>query len=83
MVAAQGGLLKERMELCALLWKNNIPAELLYKNKAQMKQQLSKADELGCPFAVIIGENELADGVVQVKNLKKGIYFCKSFSWSI
>ena len=34
-----------------------------------MKSQLRRADKLGAEFAVILGENEIARGVVQVKNL--------------
>ena len=81
-MASQGGFLKERLELCSMLWKNKIPAELLYKNKPQMKNQLAKAAELGCPFAIIIGESEVANGIVQIKNLKKGFfYFTFVLSW--
>eukprot|EP01107_Rhizomastix_libera_P009041 TRINITY_DN2480_c0_g1_i1.p1 TRINITY_DN2480_c0_g1~~TRINITY_DN2480_c0_g1_i1.p1 ORF type:complete len:512 (+),score=137.13 TRINITY_DN2480_c0_g1_i1:1446-2981(+) len=72
-VAAQGGLLINRLELCKELWAAGLKAEFLYKGKCNMKQQLSRADELGCPMAVIIGESEIAEGVVQVKNLLKNI----------
>jgi histidyl-tRNA synthetase len=38
---------------------------------ASLKSQLRRADRLGAEFALIIGENELAAGKVQWKNLKK------------
>jgi histidyl-tRNA synthetase len=37
-----------------------------------LKSQLRRADRLGADYAVIIGENELASGMVKWKNLKEG-----------
>jgi histidyl-tRNA synthetase len=37
---------------------------------ASMKNQLGKADASGAKFALVFGEDELARGVVQVKNLR-------------
>ena len=37
-----------------------------------MKYQLSHADHYGIPVAVIIGEDELANGVVSIKDLMAG-----------
>lgn len=42
------------------------------KKKMQMGNQLSHADHYGIPVAVIIGEDELAQGVVSVKDLRAG-----------
>jgi histidyl-tRNA synthetase len=42
------------------------------KKKMQMGNQLSHADHYGIPVAVIIGEDELAQGVVSVKDLNAG-----------
>lgn len=42
------------------------------KKKMQMGNQLSHADHYGIPVAVIIGEDEIAQGVVAVKDLKAG-----------
>jgi len=42
------------------------------KKKMQMGNQLSHADHYGIPVAVIIGEDELANGVVSVKDLRFG-----------
>jgi len=38
----------------------------------QMGNQLSHADHYGIPVAVIIGEDEIAQGVVSVKDLAAG-----------
>jgi histidyl-tRNA synthetase len=42
------------------------------KKKMQMGNQLSHADHYGIPVAVIIGEDEIAQGVVSVKDLDAG-----------
>lgn len=42
------------------------------KKKMQMGNQLSHADHYGIPVAVIIGEDEIAQGVVSVKDLEAG-----------
>lgn len=42
------------------------------KKKMQMGNQLSHADHYGIPVAVIIGEDEIAQGVVSVKDLAAG-----------
>lgn len=42
------------------------------KKKMQMGNQLSHADHYGVPVAVIIGEDEIAQGVVSVKDLNVG-----------
>ncbi|MEG1633000.1 MAG: histidine--tRNA ligase [Oscillospiraceae bacterium] len=44
----------------------------LYAEDRKFKQKLSYADKQGIPFAVIIGENEIAAGLVALKNLTTG-----------
>ena len=48
-----------------------ISAEL-YPDQAKMKKQMSYADSEGIPFVAIVGETELADGTVMLKNMTKG-----------
>ena len=38
----------------------------------QFKQKLSYASKLGMPFAVIIGEDEAASGLVALKDMRRG-----------
>lgn len=45
---------------------------LLYTEDKKFKQKLSYASKLGAPFVVIIGEDELRDGTVSVKNMETG-----------
>lgn len=63
------GLLKERMEICKSLWDADIKAEFMMKQNPKLPKQLSHCEKSQIPLAVIIGPNELEQGVVNVKNL--------------
>jgi histidyl-tRNA synthetase len=63
------GLLKERMQVCSILWDAGIKAEFAYKLKPKLPAQFKLADDNGVPFAVIIGEEEQAQGKVKIKEM--------------
>ena len=44
----------------------------LYGEQKQIKQKMSYADKLGVPYAVLLGEDEIAQGKCSVKNMKTG-----------
>ena len=44
----------------------------LYCEKKKFKAKMSYADKLGIPYAVLIGEDEMAEGVVAVKDMLSG-----------
>ena len=44
----------------------------LYGEKKKFKQKMSYADKLGVPYAVLLGEDEIAEGVCSVKNMITG-----------
>ncbi len=44
----------------------------LYGEQKKFKQKMSYADKLGVPFAVLLGEDELAAGKCSVKNMRTG-----------
>lgn len=48
-----------------------IPCQL-YPDAVKMKKQMSMANEEGIPYVAIIGENELVEGKVLLKNMKTG-----------
>lgn len=56
--------------LVADLRRGGVAVDMAYKGK--MKQRLAKADALGARYALILGDDELAAGVVQVKALADG-----------
>lgn len=44
-------------------------AEFLYKVKPKLPQQFKAAEQNGVPFALILGEDELAQGKVRIKEM--------------
>ena len=44
----------------------------LYGEQKKFKQKMSYADKLGVPFAVLLGEDELAQGKCAVKDMRTG-----------
>ncbi|KAL2124761.1 hypothetical protein VTJ04DRAFT_1126 [Mycothermus thermophilus] len=63
------GLLKERSQICARLWDAGIKAEFLYKVKPKLQAQFKAAEAGGVPFALILGEDELAQGKAKIKEM--------------
>ncbi|KAK7432703.1 Cytoplasmic and mitochondrial histidine tRNA synthetase [Neonectria magnoliae] len=63
------GFLKERMSICAKLWEAGIKAEFLYKVKPKVPAQFKAAEVNGVPFAIFLGEDEVAQGRVKIKEM--------------
>ncbi|KAH7162696.1 hypothetical protein B0J13DRAFT_431225 [Dactylonectria estremocensis] len=63
------GYLKERMSICAKLWEAGIKAEFLYKVKPKVPAQFKAAEINGVPFAIFLGEDEVAGGKVKIKEM--------------
>ncbi|PLN76863.1 histidyl-tRNA synthetase mitochondrial precursor [Aspergillus taichungensis] len=63
------GMLKERMGVCQSLWNAGLKAEFSYKVKPKLPQQFKAAEQGGVPFAVILGEDEMAAGKVRIKEM--------------
>ncbi|KAI4122177.1 MAG: hypothetical protein LQ338_005960 [Usnochroma carphineum] len=63
------GMVRERMEVCKILWDAGIKAEFSYKLKPKLPAQFKAADVNGVPFAVILGEDEEKAGKVKIKEL--------------
>lgn len=61
----------EAMKLVKALREKGVSAEL-YPDTAKLKKQMGYADALKIPFVAIIGEQELADGSVQLKEMLSG-----------
>ena len=45
----------------------------LYNEAKKFKAKMNYADKLGVPFIAILGEDEIASGVVSLKNMKTGV----------
>ena len=63
------GMLKERMSVAKALWDSGIKAEFSYKVKPKLPAQFKQAEQNGIPFAVILGEDEQAQGKVKIKEM--------------
>lgn len=68
--SAQKNLLDERMKIISDLWTNDINAEQSYKKNPRLLQQLQYCEEQQIPFALIIGESELKQGIVKLRNVQ-------------
>ncbi|KAI0897279.1 histidyl-tRNA synthetase [Annulohypoxylon nitens] len=64
------GLLLQRMSVARQLWEAGIRAEFSAKVKPRLPQQFKAAEEV--PLAVILGQDELAEGKVRLKVLGSG-----------
>jgi len=65
---------KEEMYCLALLQKlreNGVNAEI-FPEPAKMKKQMSYANNKNIPFVVLVGENEMSQGFLTVKNMISG-----------
>ncbi|KAJ6661348.1 hypothetical protein lerEdw1_014976 [Lerista edwardsae] len=67
--AAQKNFLAERMKLIAELWDAGIKAEILYKKNPKLLNQLQYCEETGIPIVVIVGQQELMDGVLTLRDV--------------
>lgn len=68
-VTPQKGLVEERLKLCHLLWSAGIKTEHSYKANPKTLHQLQYCEENQIPFSVIIGEDEVKEGIVKVREI--------------
>ena len=59
------------LPLLTLLRSRGISAEI-YPEPAKLKKQLSYANVNNIPFVALIGENEISEGKITLKNMKSG-----------
>ena len=70
LVASIGnGMQRKRMALTSKLWEAGIKAEFGFKPNPKMGDQLGYALKQGIPFMALFGDDELARGVVKLKDL--------------
>lgn len=65
----QKGLVEERLKLCQILWDANIKTEHSYKNNPKILHQLQYCEENNIPYAVIIGQDEIENKVVKLREV--------------
>lgn len=59
------------MHIIKQLRQNNVSAEI-YPDATKLKKQLTFANDMKIPYMAIIGETELAEGTVTLKNMSEG-----------
>ena len=59
------------LRLARMVRAAGIPVEV-YPDAAKMKKQLSYANARQIPFVALVGEQEMADGTVSLKNMESG-----------
>ena len=63
-------LAAQRMRIAGELWRNGISAEFGYQANPKLQKQLTYALENGVKWIVVVGEEEMKQGKVNLKNLE-------------
>ncbi|GFN84977.1 histidine--tRNA ligase, cytoplasmic [Plakobranchus ocellatus] len=66
-IAAQKGMVEERLKLCKALWDADIKTEQSYKKNTKMLTEFQYCEQNGIPLAIIIGQSEIEAGIVKMK----------------
>jgi histidyl-tRNA synthetase len=64
------GSMPERLRLASEMWSAGIPTQFCYNENWAVGKQVASAAQSDIPLAVVVGESELAAGVVKLKNLR-------------
>ncbi|WAQ99674.1 HARS1-like protein [Mya arenaria] len=67
-VSAQKHLVEHRLRLCQELWDANIKTEQSYKKNPRALDQFQYCETNGIPIAIIIGQSEIENNEVTMKN---------------
>ncbi len=71
-VVFDDNLMSEYQKIAAEIRNAGIKTEIYYGTQKGLRKQLTYADKKNCPLAILIGEDEIKQGIVTVKNLKLG-----------
>lgn len=70
LVASAGkNLIDERFKILRDLWSSNIPSEQMAKKNPKMLDQLQYCEDRGIPIVIIIGENELRQNSIILRDV--------------
>ena len=62
---------KQCMKWLKELRDHNVPSEM-YPDSSKLKKQMTYANNKNIPFVALVGENELANNSITVKNMETG-----------
>lgn len=71
LAVAQPELIRQALRMAQQLRNQHVPAYLDYEGRS-LKAQLREADQLNCHWVAIIGNQELQQGVITLKDLGQG-----------
>jgi histidyl-tRNA synthetase len=71
LVNFDSNLSKDLLRIASKLWKANIKSEI-YPDPAKMKKQFAYADKINIPYVLVVGEDEIKSGKLQLKNMATG-----------
>lgn len=72
MVSSMGkNLTANRLEVCSKLWQAGIKAETLYVENIRTDKMFSFAFDNRVPLILIIGEEELKNGIYKIRSLNE------------
>jgi histidyl-tRNA synthetase len=71
LVNFDSNLSKDLLRIASKLWKANIKSEI-YPDPAKMKKQFAYADKNNIPYVLVVGEDEIKSGKLQLKNMATG-----------
>ena len=63
--------LAHRMKIARCLWQADISAEYSHKENPKLKPQMDEVLERAIPYMVVFGDDEMAKGVVQLKDMRE------------
>jgi len=64
------GVLLEKLELLQNLRDNEIPAAISYKDRTTFYKQMQECEKKRIPIAVMLGKQEIEQGVVKIRNVE-------------
>jgi len=68
--SAQKGMLNSRLKITRQMWDHSIKAETSFKANPKLLDQLQYCESRGIPFALIVGEEELARNVCKIRDIE-------------
>jgi len=67
--SGQKNMLEHRLQILNELWNGDIAAEVVQKKNPKLLNQFQYCEENGIPFCAVIGDDEIAAGVVKLRNM--------------
>ena len=67
--SAHRGLLEEKIKLITELWDGKIKAEQFYRHTKKLLDQLQHCEQNKIPLALIIGNSEIENNVVKIRDV--------------